>query len=111
MTVEADPAGTNKDIIPDEKSFDRRKHWLDYVTLGLELFGLIVLLRLCRFTIKIYHAIKRRQICSKTLGEVQEANYADSATVGRNYERYLDVQEPALPTIRLRTKKSLSYLS
>ncbi len=73
MTIEANPGGTNKDIIPNEQSFNQKKHWLDYVTFGLELFGLIVLCVYAAYTIKIYYANqKAADAAQRTLGEVQK---------------------------------------
>jgi len=39
-----------------EESENQKKHWLDYVTFGMELFGLVVLAVYAGYTIKIYYA-------------------------------------------------------
>jgi len=41
------------------KSCQKKKHWLDYVTFGLELLGLVVLCIYAAYTIKIYFANKK----------------------------------------------------
>ena len=41
------------------KSCNHKKHWLDYVTLGMELLGFVVLCVYAAYTIKIYRASKQ----------------------------------------------------
>jgi hypothetical protein len=46
-----------------------KKHWLDYVTFGLELLGLIVLCIYAAYTIKIYCANKKAADAAKSAAD------------------------------------------
>jgi hypothetical protein len=48
---------------------DEKKHWLDYVTFGLELVGLIVLCTYAAYTIKIYYANQSSADAAKSAAE------------------------------------------
>ena len=111
MTVEADPAGTNKDITPNEQPFDRKKHWLDYVTLGLELFGLIVLCVYADYTIKIYHANqKAADAAQRTLGEVQKQTTLTRQQLVGTMSAAVTFQEPRITNDPITNKEIVVIL-
>ena len=70
------PAPTKLEVPPSKppcKSYAEQKHWLDYVTFGLELLGLIVLCVYAGYTIKIYCANQEAaDAAQNTLGEIQK---------------------------------------
>lgn len=90
------PAGTEPKAKPTksncQNSRDDKKHWLDYVTAGLEIIGLIVLCIYAAYTIKIYCANKKSadaakdaaDIAREALTDVQRAFVYDSFNQGQD---------------------------
>ena|ERR1700733_3138635 len=67
------PASTELESPPAashcEQPHDQKKHWLDYVTFGLELLGLVVLCVYAAYTIKIYRANKTSADAAKSAAD------------------------------------------